>query len=532
MLGNTNFNTSSMVALSTTRADEVLVDVHNSAYGPTDNQPTDNRSNAARSVRFQSPLINNRVVSSSPKPGSNNNPFFQIDNSANIFKADDELMELLARISNYAKSRNQGHSGYNGQAAYNQDNRGYEAPTQPSSDLSLVRQDAHTDSRQMTSIVIAAVRESLMLRFVPENLGLNAITRAQYIREHVTEFSNMLYNNEPHRPTAIVYIDGTYTYTYKSSNFRALRQTYCRHKGEHLVKPALMVAPDGYILDVHGPFFSDSQNNDASMMRYQWENDENLRNWFEDRDIFIVDRGYRDVVPMLENLGFECRMPPTIRTGQNQLTTEDANEARMITKTSQGSLKPDFKEDVLDDSDYVKNLVHSVMKIRGNRSNTLIWYESLRRFLKENGGVRRFLDIPIYTFSPSIATAAFIKGLSAPRDLRSIRLEVFFRKPKKQHEIGTISSLGDDFPIATCIVRRPSESERSTRSSFDALRSLSTRRDLRSIRLEVFFQKPKKQHEIGTISSLGDDFPIATCIVRRPSESERSLRSSWLLNLL
>ncbi|CAB0037069.1 unnamed protein product [Trichogramma brassicae] len=145
MFGNTNFNTSSMVALSTTRADEVLVDVHNSAYGPTDNQPTDNRSNAARSVRFQNPLINNRVVSSSPKPGSNNNPFFQIDNSANISKADDELMELLARISNYAKSRNQGHSGYNGQAAYNQDNRGYEAPTQPSSDLSLVRQDAHTE---------------------------------------------------------------------------------------------------------------------------------------------------------------------------------------------------------------------------------------------------------------------------------------------------------------------------------------------------------------------------------------------------
>ncbi|CAB0041064.1 unnamed protein product [Trichogramma brassicae] len=144
MLGNTNFNTSSMVALSTTQADEVLVDVHNSAYGPTDNQPTDNRSNAARSVRFQSPLINNRVVSS-PKPGSNNNPFFQIDNSTNISKADDELMELLARISNYAKSRNQGHSGYNGQAAYNQDNRGYEAPTQPSSDVSLVRQDAHTE---------------------------------------------------------------------------------------------------------------------------------------------------------------------------------------------------------------------------------------------------------------------------------------------------------------------------------------------------------------------------------------------------
>ncbi|CAB0028081.1 unnamed protein product [Trichogramma brassicae] len=54
-------------------------------------------------------------------------------------------MELLAHINNYVKSRNQGHSGYNGQPAYNQYNRGYEAPTQPSSDLSLVQHDAHTE---------------------------------------------------------------------------------------------------------------------------------------------------------------------------------------------------------------------------------------------------------------------------------------------------------------------------------------------------------------------------------------------------
>ncbi|CAB0029828.1 unnamed protein product [Trichogramma brassicae] len=180
MFGNTNFSASSMVALSMTRADEVLVDVHNYAYGPTDNQPTENRSNAARNVKFQSPLVDTKsiesstkvinnaarpvtttgaramkkaplndrglldgVASSSPNAGSNNNPFFQIDNSTNASKADDELMELLARIGNYIKSRNQGHSGYDGQAAYNQNNQEYAAPTQPSFDLSLVRQGAH-----------------------------------------------------------------------------------------------------------------------------------------------------------------------------------------------------------------------------------------------------------------------------------------------------------------------------------------------------------------------------------------------------
>ena len=57
-------------------------------------------------------------------------------------------------------------------------------------------------SRHAVSLSIATVRRSLMLRFVPHNIGLNA----------------------------------------------------------------LVVAPDRYILDIHGPYFSDSRNNDALML--------------------------------------------------------------------------------------------------------------------------------------------------------------------------------------------------------------------------------------------------------------------------
>ncbi|CAB0042483.1 unnamed protein product [Trichogramma brassicae] len=105
-------------------------------------------------------------------------------------------------------------------------------------------------SRQYTSLVIKEVRKSLMRRFVSENIGLRAITREQYMERHVTAFANHLYNPRPEEPVAIFYIDGTYKYCFKSTNFRSLRQTYCRHKGDHLVKPALVVAPDGYILDI------------------------------------------------------------------------------------------------------------------------------------------------------------------------------------------------------------------------------------------------------------------------------------------
>ncbi|XP_067205331.1 uncharacterized protein [Linepithema humile] len=113
-------------------------------------------------------------------------------------------------------------------------------------------------SRQATSLAIYTVRQFLMQRFVPTNIGLNAITRGDYIQRHVTDFANELYNPEPHIRRVIAYIDGTYSYIPKSSNFRILRQSFCLHKGRHLLKPVLIVAPDGYILDIQGPYFSDS----------------------------------------------------------------------------------------------------------------------------------------------------------------------------------------------------------------------------------------------------------------------------------
>ena len=112
-------------------------------------------------------------------------------------------------------------------------------------------------TRQGISLAVSTVRQSLMQRFIPSNIGFDAITRDQYIERHVAEFSNVLYNPDPHIPRVIAIIDGTYSYIPKSTNFRGLRQSYCRHKGRHLVKPALIVAPDVYILEIQGPYFTD-----------------------------------------------------------------------------------------------------------------------------------------------------------------------------------------------------------------------------------------------------------------------------------
>lgn len=165
-------------------------------------------------------------------------------------------------------------------------------------------------SRQAVSQAIARVRKSLMGRFVPHNIGLRSITRNDFIAAPVTQFANTLYNPEPNISRAIVCIDGTYSHITKSSNFRILRLFYCVHKERHLVKPALIVAPDGFILEIQGPYFSDSHNNDAEMLRHEFEDDRNLlRKWFQEGDIFILDRGYLDITLLLDNIGIHNEMP-------------------------------------------------------------------------------------------------------------------------------------------------------------------------------------------------------------------------------
>lgn len=211
----------------------------------------------------------------------------------------------------------------------------------------------HFSSRQAVSLAITTVRKSLMIRFVPDNLGINsneARDREQFIQQHVTPFANELYNPEPNDPKAILYPDCTYLKVPRSRNFQVARQSYSMHKKYTLLKVGLVVAPDGYILDVHGPYFSDSRNNDASILRNDMNQDRaNLRHWVREGDIFVVDRGYRDALEFLHGLELDSQMPALLRPGQRQFTTAEANQNRLITKTRwivearNGHLKSIFK---------------------------------------------------------------------------------------------------------------------------------------------------------------------------------------------
>lgn len=56
--------------------------------------------------------------------------------------------------------------------------------------------------------------------------------------------------------------------------------------------------------------------------------------WFSEVDVVILDRGYRDSIPLLEELGLHYHMPPFLPINRPQLTTFEANTARLITITS------------------------------------------------------------------------------------------------------------------------------------------------------------------------------------------------------
>lgn len=88
-----------------------------------------------------------------------------------------------------------------------------------------------------------------------------------------------------------------------------------------------------------------ARNNDATILNHMLHNNvEDLKGWFHEDDVFVVDRGFRDSVEMLEELGIRAEMPRLMSRGQKQMTTLDANASRLVTKVSSFHIliKPDL----------------------------------------------------------------------------------------------------------------------------------------------------------------------------------------------
>ncbi|CAH2088630.1 unnamed protein product [Euphydryas editha] len=129
---------------------------------------------------------------------------------------------------------------------------------------------------------------------------------------------------------------------------RNKKKTYSLHKYDNLVKPFMVVSCDGHIVDVVGPYAATQTDAEIMSHLFQAENSP-YRQFFQQNYVFILDKGFRDAIPLLENLSFKVYKPESLGPGQNQLTTEQENKSRKVTlcrwvaEVVNGRFKRDFK---------------------------------------------------------------------------------------------------------------------------------------------------------------------------------------------
>ncbi|XP_045781800.1 uncharacterized protein LOC123878570 [Maniola jurtina] len=151
------------------------------------------------------------------------------------------------------------------------------------------------------------VRQDLITEFVPQHLGYDHITREEVISRCLS-IPNELFGN-PDAPLrdrrAIIILDGTYIYLQKSSNYYFQRKSYSLHKFRHLVKPFLLVCPDGHIIDVYGLY--EATTSDAAILSDIMKSPEDPFHWFfHEDDVLILDRGFRDCIEEVETCGYRA----------------------------------------------------------------------------------------------------------------------------------------------------------------------------------------------------------------------------------
>lgn len=145
---------------------------------------------------------------------------------------------------------------------------------------------------------------------VSRYLGPNHITHIDIVNRNLS-IPNALFGNTLENRPAIAIFDGTYIYLQKSSNYLFQKKTYSLHKFDNLVKPFMIVSCDGHIIDVIGPFAATQTDADIMTHLFQAEDSAYLE-LFQPDDVFILDRGFRDAILLLERFGFQIHKPESL----------------------------------------------------------------------------------------------------------------------------------------------------------------------------------------------------------------------------
>lgn len=160
---------------------------------------------------------------------------------------------------------------------------------------------------------------------LPFRFGVNALSRNELILNHTTEMAKQLFDSDK----LFLIFDGTYARHKKSSNNDYQRKSYSGQKKVPLCKPFTICTTDGYVVDMAGPFLANQ--NDAQILDIILSDPEGLSKLIKKEDIFVLDRGVRDIKKKLEETEFRVLMP-ALKGKRKQLTTEESNNSRFVTK--------------------------------------------------------------------------------------------------------------------------------------------------------------------------------------------------------
>lgn len=157
-------------------------------------------------------------------------------------------------------------------------------------------------SKSSVRRAITSVRVTLKEHFVPLNIGVNHISRQTLINNHTRQLAKSIFTDGSGDSSKLILVlDGTYIYIQKSQNHYFQRRSYSMHKGRPLVKPMVVVTTTGYYLTILGPYLSDGKNNDARILNHILRSNlEEIKALVCTGDVFVVDRGFRDSMKLLE----------------------------------------------------------------------------------------------------------------------------------------------------------------------------------------------------------------------------------------
>ncbi len=188
------------------------------------------------------------------------------------------------------------------------------------------------NTQQDVSRLLQQVRAALLKDFVPKYLGVNWLDRNGWLAQN-TYIAKELCNIDDNQLVLIA--DGTYCYCQKSLNNYFQRKSFSMQKSRHLVKPFVICAPNGKIVDIYGLF--EATKNDATILTDILSNEKDLTTLLQPNDVFLLDRGFRDCVEHLKNTyNINSQMPSLQQKSTNnnnkQLSALEANQTRFVTK--------------------------------------------------------------------------------------------------------------------------------------------------------------------------------------------------------